>query len=169
LRAALCLLLLGCWDGEVEGSMDAGSPATTAAMPSTRSCPIAIAGTTVDVDDIAGGAALIFHSASEDVVGLQQRVRYLGDLYELPESQRQWLRVRGGREPVEDAPTDMLPDAVTEMVPTEDGARLEIRAVDPADVPRLRAIVRTHRDQMAQGHCWSWQPRVPSRRPQPGV
>lgn len=166
MRLALLVLLLGCRDGsEVEGPMDADISARAAIHPALRSCPMAIERTTVAFDTTAGGAALVFRTET-DVVGLQQRVRYLGDLYELPDAQRQWLRVRGGREPVEEAPSEMLPDATTEMIPLDDGARLEIRAVDPADTPRLRALVSMHRDQMEAGHCWSWQPRVPPRSPQ---
>jgi hypothetical protein len=170
LRAALLLLtILGCREPELESPMAAESAATTAANPSLRSCPMAIAGTTVDVQDIAGGAALVFRTDVGDVVGLRQRVRYLGDLYELPDAQRQWLRVRGGREPVEqDEPTMSLPDATTEMIPVDGGARLEIRAADAADADRLRALVHMHRDQLEAGHCWTWQPRIPER-PKLGV
>lgn len=130
---------------------------------------MAIAGTTVAIDQVPGGAALVFRTDRGDVVGLRQRVRYLGDLYELPDAQRQWLRVRGGRDPDEETtPSDRLPDAVTETIPVEGGARLEIRAADAADVESLRALVQVHRDQLEAGHCWTWQPRVP-RRPTPGA
>lgn len=168
-KAVLLLLALGCRGGEVESAAETEPGATTAADPALRSCPMAIAGATVDVDEVPGGAALIFRTDRGDVVGLQQRVRYLGDLYELPDAQRQWLRVRGGREPVEgEAPSEQLPDAVTETIPIDDGARLEIRAAEAGEAERLRALVRMHRDQLEAGHCWTWQPRVP-RRATPGV
>lgn len=126
------------------GLMIAGGigPTASAQPPGPASCPMMLEGTEVQIHDIEEGVAVTYTTArSEDVQALRERVRAMAERREQRAASR---RGHGAR---------ALPPATFSVTDVPDGAQLELRAVDPADVEALRERVAMRAARMGSGGC----------------
>ena len=137
LAAAMCLS--GCGSSSAERA----STETTPAMAmGAESCPMQVAGTSVMPADIADGATLSFTSTG-DAAELRRRVERMAEMHNHHHS-------GAGGMMGDDA---MMPPSTASVDEIENGARLVLRPVDPAQTALIQAHVRTCADRMSHGEC----------------
>jgi hypothetical protein len=103
-------------------------------------CPLDVEGTTVSVEDVERGAALIFETAG-DAGALRSRIATATTLHDQ----------RAATEGCDGASEPPRSEATYE--PTDRGARLVLRAVDPAEADAVRAQAREEAERLAAGRC----------------
>ena len=157
------------------GESEMASPDSTAA-----NCPMYVEGTSVQAENVEGGAALTFVTTG-DVAALRERVRNMASAHEshaMHEAQE--FDMGGTTRPgetdeaaaakigdAEDADDGVsaggMPqgstagygevDADTRVEDIEGGARLFLIATNPSDVEDLRIEIEHHAQRMAAGEC----------------
>lgn len=153
LSAAL-LALIGCGGSEAEeippASATAGAEHTSPMQPHAMhghgqhgqggavatACPMMLSGAEMTVEEIEGGSAMTFTTASAgDVEDLRARVRGMAAMHEQHAGMGHGMMAG-------------MPRAEVSVVELPNGARLELRATDPADVEQLRRHAAVHADHM---------------------
>ncbi len=143
-------------------------------------CPMAVPGTTVEIDDMSDGVALTFMAEEEDVGDIRRRVQHLGRMYEMHrgEGEMMWRRMAVGHgEVVREemghgemghpgmTGTEMgrvpgmgqMPVMNTTVEQLNNGARIVMKPVDPSELRTLRQHVHWHYERMRRGECWALQ------------
>jgi hypothetical protein len=170
------LALAGCSksESEPETAQGAGEErATTGGESQTamsENCPMDVPGTTVQAEDVEGGAALVFMTTG-DVDMLRERVR---NMAEAEESHAMGAARMGGQtmpggtsdttagaksgeemDSAEARGTGTAPmlDVDTRVEDVEDGARLIIIATNPADLDAVRDDAEQRAQQLTSGEC----------------
>ena len=106
-------------------------------------CPMQVPGTSVTATDVEGGIALNFTTTdANEVPDLQQRVHRVAAMHNERHGQG------SARMPAVTAVTEDIPG----------GARVVIAPKDPAQLDEVRARVRSHAAQMAEGQCPGMHP-----------
>jgi hypothetical protein len=160
-------------------SMPSGMPGTGGGMMDQlrAGCPMVVQGADVTAADTDGGVALTFTTDAGDVGELRTRVRSMAQMYGMHRGQggMMWHHMGGkgmghggrgmgaagmghmaGRGP--------MPAASDTVTDTDQGARLELRPTDPAQLDDLREHVRWHQQRMHSGECW-----MPQEQPHEGT
>lgn len=131
----------------------------------SASCPMLVDGVELVVSDTDGGVALSFMTNTPDIADLRVRVRAMAELYETHQGQgpMMWQQMGGhgrgrgmgiglGMENMEG--NDPMPVVTTTVTDTENGARIELRPVDPSQLGALREHIGQHQQRMGSGECW---------------
>lgn len=121
-------------------------------------CVMEVPGTGIRMSNVDGGIAVVFETVTPESVGpLRSAVRALRESYaseqvahaeghehseRAHELARQFRSINGD-----------LPPHTTEVRDVTAGARLEVRAADPAEVDLLRAKMRAEIETMQRGVC----------------
>jgi mono/diheme cytochrome c family protein len=162
----LCLAIAACG-----GSPSPGTPSTTpqpAAGPSDPSCPVAVPGTSVTVEDTADGAALVFVTTG-DVAEVRRRAAALAQMHDdhhgamgpLPDGSGGDTghaghdmagHDMGGGEHAGHAGGMIGVHSKATASDVEGGAKVSFVA-GSADVARLQSELRMHAQHLATGTC----------------
>lgn len=146
----------GPWEVSAPGEEATATPRGPAAMPAA-SCPMLVPDVTVASAELDGGASLTFTTTeSEQVDDLRSRVRAMADHVEDRPSggMGQGGMGQGGMGHGRGTPSSApMPSARAQVVEVPGGARVELRAIDPAEVDALRERVREHGQAMRAGSC----------------
>lgn len=140
---------LGPRPTEVAGppAAPAGPPAEPRTRAAERPCPMQVEGTSVEVTDIEGGAALTFVN-TDDVPDLRRRVEQMAQMHE------QRHGAARGRGMEQQGGMGMGHVAVqTRVEPIEGGARLIILAEDPKEIAQVQQHARMMAGHMEAGEC----------------
>ncbi len=171
---AIAFLASGCMAGMA--AQHAAAPAAAAAQPEAmpagmqhmmQNCPAAVPGTRVAAADVEGGEAVTFTTTPDRVADLRARVRATADMHnrhyaagaaEAHEGMAHGEMMGGGM-----AGGGAMAASHHEMVPppsrasvedVDGGARFVVTAIDPAEVDRLRSVLRMHAQHMQEtGTC----------------
>jgi hypothetical protein len=148
--------------GAVEaGPVGGAQPALT---PPPSSCPMAVPGSAVALDDRDDGVSLTFTTERGDVAELRQRVRFLAEMYAMHQGHgyMRWHHMAGGHGwmhgrgqamgPIGMGP---MPASRADVVDVDRGARLDLTPIDAADLDHLRQHVRWQSQRMGRGECWT--------------
>jgi hypothetical protein len=138
LRMPATLLVLGSAIVSGCGAQSTPTASTARAQPIAMPfegprdlCPMAVEGTVVEAGDIEGGAGLVFTTV-RDVAELRRRVRLVARLH----------GERAGS-----------PTLVVSTDDVRDGARLNIRPLDPDRVAAVRQFSRAHAMELDRANC----------------
>jgi hypothetical protein len=175
----------GCSKDEpqMQGARESPQPGITAGAEVPRpaaamasSCPMQVQGTSVQHQNVAGGAALVFTTGG-NVESLRERVRSMAVMHEshamLAESRRMGLnqtarpgsaddpaagaKSRDARESIPSGETDPArgpaPAIDTRVENIEGGARLLVIAADPTDLEAVRASTESYAEKLVAGEC----------------
>src|SRR5436190_4870962 len=127
-----CMLVVGC--GAPVSRPAPSAPDLPIAMPFEGPgdlCPMAVEGTVVEAEDIEGGVGLVFTTVA-DVAELRRRVRLIARL---------------------NAERAGTPTLATTTDDVADGARLNIRPLDPARVISIRDSGRARAEVLDSATC----------------
>ena len=151
--ASLLLGLAGCAASNGERGPTAANPAEAPGprhgggmMMDEGMCPMAVEGTSVTVEHVEGGAALVF-TTTGDVADLRERVRGMAEMHARRHSEG--MMGHGGGH----GGGMMMPAAEASAEDVPSGARLVLRPADPADLDVLRERVGMHAERMGAGEC----------------
>lgn len=136
-------------------------------------CPNAVQGAEIVVSDTEGGVALTCTTGAANLSEVRTRVRNLARMYDMHRGNRSMMWHRMGGEgmaqgegmahgsgtAMEDS--GLMPAASSTVTNTDDGARIELRPNDPAQLEALRQHIRSHQQRMQSGECWSLQTEPP--------
>lgn len=152
--AAALLALIGCGGSEAEeippASATAGAEQTQHSPHMhgmhgqghgrggavASACPMMISTANMTVEEIEGGSAMTFSTDDAgQVEELRTRVRRMGEMHEQHAGMGHGMMAA-------------MPEAQASVVDVPNGARLELRATNPADVEALRRHAAVHAEQM---------------------
>jgi len=167
----ISLFLAACGGSSQSAAPAAPAPATSAPAPASDdpSCPVAVPGTSVSVEDTDSGAALVFVTTG-DVTELRRRVAEMTRMHNdqhasmgaLPTGDEGDAQAGHGEHAGHDMPgggehaghaggmISVHSSAAAEDI--EGGARMVITA-GAGDVARLQGELRTHAQHLASGTC----------------
>lgn len=119
-------------------------------------CPLMPAGTDVTVEQTRRGVALVFTTPlAYEVEEVRARVQSMAFMHEQQvghDHEREALLRRGAHDERDMGdPLGAMPPSVASVVQVPNGARLELRADDPADVEALRVHATLRAEQMRIG------------------
>lgn len=189
----MTLLAVGCGSDQSEPTETAGKSSEqrattggesdmTAQGAMSANCPMRVPGTSVQAEDVDGGAALVFVTVTEDdVEDLRERVRNMAATQEAQamqgaESQEMGMSetmrpgspgapaagaksgeadegVSGGGLPQDSTAPSAPVDVDTRVEDIAGGARLVLIATNAADVDALRMQTEQHAQRMSGGEC----------------
>jgi hypothetical protein len=167
LLGALVLALAGtaCAHADPAATASAANPAaaasTTSAHPAGM-CPMSVPETKVLAADTATGESLTFTTTSDQVSVLREKVRAMSEMHNRHQASGDVAQggagsmggmMAGGTMGPGMAGMPMPPPSRTSVEDLHDGARIIVTPVDPADLQRLQATVRTRAGQMQQNGC----------------
>jgi hypothetical protein len=146
---ALAATVGACAASERAMSAAAGPPAETVPPLDALSCPLGVDGARVEITDVDGGVEMTFTSMAR-IEELRERTRRAADLHG-PGAQ-QGVGHRGRHRQGEMAHHGLqafaFPPARITVQDVELGARLQMSAVFPSDVERIRARARERAEAM---------------------
>lgn len=172
--ALVALTLVACAGSRAERPQPEAAPTgdssgaltgpTGSAQPSSRMaavCPMDVPGTTVAAADTPDGESITFTTSSGQVDELRRRVHALAEMH------NQHMAAHAGAQPEADAQAQgtgsgegehrhgrmMPPTSRATVEDVDNGARISIAALDPAQAPQLRTMVRMHAEHMQQSGC----------------
>jgi hypothetical protein len=162
LLGALVLALAGtaCAHADPAATGSAANPAaassTTSAHPAGM-CPMSVPETKVLAADTATGESLTFTTTSDQVSVLREKVRAMSEMHNRHQASGDVAQGGVGSMGGMMAGMPMPPPSRTSVEDLHDGARIIMTPVDPADLQRLQATVRTRAEQMQQNGCGMMQ------------
>lgn len=116
-------------------------------------CPMQLAGTKVEAQDVEGGVALSF-TTTGDVNALRERVRHMAEHHaKKAEHHAKMMAEHHGDEAGRHGEHKKLPGAAVSAKDAEGGALLEFVAKDAAELEALRLGVREKAARLAAGDC----------------
>ena len=131
-------------------------------------CPMAVEGAGVQVSDTEGGVALTFTTTAGDQGDLRARVESMANMYEAHDMHggMMWHQMgkhmgssmgmgHMGEEHM--GAKGPMPAATCTVSDIDQGAKLELKPKDPAELESLRQHVRWHQQRMQGGECWMLQ------------
>src|SRR5690606_16109036 len=152
--------------GETAQTETPQEPSTHGGM--MHMCPMMVEGTTVQAEDVEGGAAMVF-TTTGDVAELRLRVARMAEMHNRHhgEGHDHGMGMMEEGQPGGDEPPHgggmqggtgmmgggMMPPSDARSEEVEGGARLIFIPRDPADLDRLREHVGRHAEMMASGRC----------------
>jgi hypothetical protein len=159
-------------ESSAEQDSTTGGEAESAGAAADANCPMAVSGTSVQAEDVEGGAALVFITTG-DVDALRERVRNMAARRESeamrPESQqtgmRETMRPGSAEDPTAGAKSgddlesgaggelQRMPEVDTRVEDIEGGAQLLIIATNAADLDTVRANTQQQAQQLTAGEC----------------
>ena len=121
----------------------AKGPATEApvsAEPDDLTCPVAVPGTSITVEDTPTGAALVFVTTGDLQALLARAQAFVAALHDRHADGHRFA--------------DMIATRATATVHDIDhGARIELAATNPSDISALQSEARMHAQHLATGSC----------------
>lgn len=141
LHVSLLVLCAAC------GSKPAPATTTTSTgtAPTTApgddpTCPLIVPGTSLSVEDTTDGVAMIFVTTG-DVDGVRTRTANLTEMHNKHDG------------PAGSMGMMFPPTSSARWTKVDGGARLELVANDPKDIPKLQSEVRMHAGHLTGGTC----------------
>src|SRR5262245_40994137 len=106
-------------------------------------CPMTVSGAEVDVQDKKDGVALTFTAASGDVNELRNRVELMAKMH--------MEHMSAGFMP--QAEQRMMVPAIVKYESVPSGGRLIFNPKNPADLQKMRDLIRQHAERLKKGDC----------------
>ncbi|NVB82378.1 MAG: hypothetical protein HOV81_28625 [Kofleriaceae bacterium] len=143
-RFCLALVLAAACGGKAPATSQTSSAMPTAtpanATAGDPSCPLEVPGTSLTVEDTAGGAALVFVTT--------------GDAAELSKRANAFAEMHNKHDGPADAMGMMFPQTwKAKAVDIEGGARVELEPAKPEDAGALQSELRMHAHHLTGGSC----------------
>ena len=145
--------------GDSPGALTGPTGSTRPSSPMSAVCPMDVPGTTVAAADTPEGESITFTTSSGQVDELRRRVHALADMHNQHMSAHAGAHPPGapgtgsGEGDPHGAGHMMPPTSRATVDDVDNGARVSIAALDPAQAPQLRTMVRTHAEHMQQSGC----------------
>jgi hypothetical protein len=167
LLGALVLALAGtaCAHADPAVTAPAANPAAASSATSAHPagmCPMSVPETKVVAADTSTGESLTFTTTSDQVSVLREKVHAMSDMHNRHQASGDAARggagsmggmMAGGAMGPGMAGMPMPPPSRTAVEDLYDGARIIMTPVDPADLQRLQATVRTRAENLQQNGC----------------